>query len=180
MTVVPSVARLVDRASAASAGLGVRVGGAPLMARPPGGTARVAGGARRRTGSVKRFGRRRPTSLTHAARSVMGAAPACVASAERSSLGWLALIAGLTSLVVVGIGWSTFGAAAAPVPQSVVPVQVQPGETLWDLAQRAAPDSSTSAVIDRIRQLNGLSGTVVYPGEVLEVPHGPGGASGQP
>jgi hypothetical protein len=52
----------------------------------------------------------------------------------------------------------------------VSPVVVQPGDTLWAVAQRADPGADPRAVIDRIKELNGLHGNSVVEGAVLQVP----------
>lgn len=54
----------------------------------------------------------------------------------------------------------------------VSPVVVQPGDTLWSVAQRADPGADPRAVVDRIRELNGLQGDAVVAGVVLQVPVG--------
>ena len=51
--------------------------------------------------------------------------------------------------------------------QSVV---VQPGDTLWSIAGEVSGDGDVRDVVDRIQELNGLSGTVLIPGQVLELP----------
>jgi nucleoid-associated protein YgaU len=51
--------------------------------------------------------------------------------------------------------------------QSVV---VQPGDTLWSIARGAGGTDDVREVVDRIQQLNGLQGTVLIPGQVLELP----------
>lgn len=54
--------------------------------------------------------------------------------------------------------------------QVVGPVVVQPGDTLWSVAQRADPAADPRAVVDRIKELNGLQGDAVVAGAVLQVP----------
>jgi hypothetical protein len=51
--------------------------------------------------------------------------------------------------------------------QSVV---VQPGDTLWSIAGDAAGSADVRDVVDRIQELNGLRGTVLMPGQVLQLP----------
>ena len=51
--------------------------------------------------------------------------------------------------------------------QSVV---VQPGDTLWSLAQEAAPEEDTRAVVDAIVELNGLEDVDLLPGAELLLP----------
>jgi nucleoid-associated protein YgaU len=49
-------------------------------------------------------------------------------------------------------------------------VVVQSGDTLWSIASSVAGDDDVRAVIDRIRQVNGLSGSALEPGQVLHLP----------
>ncbi|KAB2346387.1 LysM peptidoglycan-binding domain-containing protein [Actinomadura rudentiformis] len=49
-------------------------------------------------------------------------------------------------------------------------VVVEPGETLWDIAARHAPDSDPRRTVDRIIDLNSLSSPVVQPGQQLRLP----------
>jgi hypothetical protein len=51
--------------------------------------------------------------------------------------------------------------------QSVV---VEPGDTLWSIASGVAGTADVREVVDRIQQLNDLRGTVLIPGQVLELP----------
>ena len=51
--------------------------------------------------------------------------------------------------------------------QSVV---VQPGDTLWSIASDVAGTADVRQVVDRIQERNGLQGTVLIPGQVLELP----------
>jgi hypothetical protein len=72
-------------------------------------------------------------------------------------------------LAVVGL--AALGNAAAPdVPADTAVVRVEPGESLLRLAGRVAPHSDAAAVVDRIRELNGLGGSSVRPGQPLTVP----------
>lgn len=58
------------------------------------------------------------------------------------------------------------------VPERTGTLHVQVGETLEDVARRAAPNSDPEAVVARIRELNGLADTAVVPGQSLLVPDG--------
>jgi nucleoid-associated protein YgaU len=49
-------------------------------------------------------------------------------------------------------------------------VVVQPGDTLWSLAQDLAPQEDPRAVVDAIVDLNGLDGVWLVPGQVLQLP----------
>jgi LysM repeat protein len=47
---------------------------------------------------------------------------------------------------------------------------VRPGDTLWSIATSVAGEGDVRDVVARIRQVNGLDGTVLVPGEVLRLP----------
>ena len=49
-------------------------------------------------------------------------------------------------------------------------VVVQSGDTLWSIAEDVAGTADVRAVVARIQQLNDLQGTVLVPGQVLELP----------
>ena len=99
---------------------------------------------------------------------------ACRPRPDRHPLLRMAVLTVLVAAVVVGLGllYGQLGGASTDVPQRTTLVQVRPGESLWDLASRFAPHSEPAAVVDRIRQLNGLDGAPVLPGQPLEVPDG--------
>jgi nucleoid-associated protein YgaU len=81
----------------------------------------------------------------------------------------LVAAAAVTLIVVSGLGW--IGHNTAPeVPANTAVVQVGAGETLWDIARRVAPQSDPRAVVERIQQLNQITGSAVSPGQWLQVP----------
>jgi LysM domain len=82
---------------------------------------------------------------------------------------WMVAIAGVACAAVVGLG-ALASTGEASVPDRTTVVRVEPGENLWDLAGRVAPGSDTSAVVDRIRDLNGGLTSGVTPGQPLTVP----------
>jgi len=49
-------------------------------------------------------------------------------------------------------------------------VTVEPGESLWQLAQQIAPNADPRDVVQAITDLNALSSGVVQPGQRLAVP----------
>lgn len=49
-------------------------------------------------------------------------------------------------------------------------VVVQPGDTLWAVALRAAPQADPRVTVDRIAKLNGITDTVLQPGQRLKLP----------
>jgi LysM domain len=77
-------------------------------------------------------------------------------------------VAGL--LTVLGAG---AGGAAPPAPATAATgpaaVVVQPGDTLWSIARRVAPDRDTRQVVDDLRRLNALPGTDLEVGQRLLV-----------
>lgn len=83
------------------------------------------------------------------------------------------VVVGLASAAVV-LGLAVLGSTAAGdgVSGRTVVVEVRGGETIWDVAHRVAPHSPQPVVVERIRQLNGLRGSVVHPGQPLVVPAG--------
>lgn len=59
---------------------------------------------------------------------------------------------------------------AAPAAETFSYVVVQPGQTLWQIAEAAAPDVDPRVTIMRIQDLNGLSGAGVTPGQRIALP----------
>jgi nucleoid-associated protein YgaU len=49
-------------------------------------------------------------------------------------------------------------------------VVVEPGDTLWSLAQTLTPEEDPRAVVDAIVDLNELDGVALVPGQVLQLP----------
>jgi hypothetical protein len=76
------------------------------------------------------------------------------------------LIAGVTLVGVASRAGSLHETAAVPasVPAQVV---VAPGETLWSIAQRVAPDRDPRTVVAGIQRLNGLRTAEVHAGQTL-------------
>ena len=65
------------------------------------------------------------------------------------------------------------GGATASLEGSDVPfeyVTVEPGQSLWQLAEDIAPQSDPRDVIAQIMQLNQLEGADVYAGQELAIP----------
>ncbi|MBX3104533.1 MAG: LysM peptidoglycan-binding domain-containing protein [Microbacteriaceae bacterium] len=49
-------------------------------------------------------------------------------------------------------------------------VTVQPGETLWQLAESIAPSADPRDVIADLVRLNGIEGSTIHPGQELAIP----------
>jgi hypothetical protein len=75
------------------------------------------------------------------------------------------------AVVALGIGlvWLARASAPAPAPVTKVPrvVTVAPGDTLWSIASRVAPDADPRAEVAALQERNQLSGVDLVPGQVL-------------
>jgi len=73
------------------------------------------------------------------------------------------------------LAWGVMGllatASRAADPAATLPVVVvQPGDTLWSVAERHRPSRDPFGVIESIRQLNELDGYTVHAGQELRLP----------
>jgi hypothetical protein len=81
-------------------------------------------------------------------------------------------------VVLIALAWIAVGVFAAaashadgetgPLPTAVV----QKNDTLWDIAARYRPSRDPFAMVEEIRELNGLSGYTIQPGQELRLPRG--------
>lgn len=85
----------------------------------------------------------------------------------------------LVSLLVLVVGGLALAgqaivgsvAAGATEPTRTRSVLVQPGQTMWEIAESAAPSADVRATVDEIVELNGLAGAgKLAAGERLRVP----------
>ncbi|WP_314140238.1 LysM peptidoglycan-binding domain-containing protein [uncultured Plantibacter sp.] len=73
---------------------------------------------------------------------------------------------------VAVVGLSAGGAAANTAAGATFTyITVDPGESLWQLAESIAPDADPRDVIAEIMNLNQLSTAGVEPGQRLAIPH---------
>ena len=84
------------------------------------------------------------------------------------------VLALLASFLILGT-WLTVGGGSADAstdPGIVVggTVVVQSGESLWSIATELAPNSDPRDMVMRIRDMNNLGSSHVYPGQSLTVP----------
>lgn len=79
------------------------------------------------------------------------------------------LLVGLVAALALGV---VVGAAsiATDQGQATETVTVGSGQTLWAIADEAAGEGSTAAMVDRIQELNDLDGGLVMAGQQLRVP----------
>ena len=89
----------------------------------------------------------------------------------------LFVVSSLTIVVAVISTGQLAGASAVPAANvtvlDAVQVVVQPGDSLWGLARSSLPNADPRETVRRIRELNGLSGSVINPGEVIWLPTTP-------
>jgi hypothetical protein len=84
-----------------------------------------------------------------------------------------ALIIGLSSVVLATSAQATRSGGGAGAPgKYVAKVVVQPGQSLWAVAESSDPDADTRLVIADIEQMNSMTGDQLQPGETLWVPRG--------
>ncbi len=107
------------------------------------------------------------------------AAPGTAAAPLRLTRRGRIVVAVLAALVLTGLSLAiTLSAQATSQPgpasgtQGLAQVTVLPGQSLWAVAEKADPGADTRAVVQRIVQLNSLSGSAVYAGQQLWVPRG--------
>jgi hypothetical protein len=85
--------------------------------------------------------------------------------------GRLVVVLVLLVTLVIGFSIGVSSQAAGPSrPHHVPTVTVQPGETLWQVAVRVAPDADPRLVVDQLQRINHLSSATVLAGQQLVVP----------
>ena len=87
--------------------------------------------------------------------------------------GRLVLVLSLAALLFAAfsIGRARSEASTStPVAPQLTQVTVQPGETLWAVAQRVAPDNDPRDIVQLIRRVNHLSGSGLQVGQQLLLP----------
>jgi hypothetical protein len=97
--------------------------------------------------------------------------PAPIRLTHRGRLLARALLIVAALALVVGLAAVARASSAEPAPRGPLPsVVVQPGDTLWNIAARHAPDAAPIVVIDQIRRLNHLNGSGIEVGQQLVLP----------
>ena len=85
----------------------------------------------------------------------------------------LAVVLALCGGVVLGSILNSLVAGAAGDGLHLVGVSsvvVEPGDTLWSIAESVAGAADVRDVVDRIQELNRLEGSSLVPGQVLQIP----------
>jgi LysM domain len=83
-------------------------------------------------------------------------------------------VAGLLTILALGVMWGTGSVASGERGQAehTLVVQVQPGDTLYDLAASLTTDGDVNAMVEQIEDLNRLDSSYLYAGQKLRVPTG--------
>jgi nucleoid-associated protein YgaU len=89
--------------------------------------------------------------------------------ARSGALAALLVLLALSVVDVVG-GGRALAADTTPRPVTTRTVVVEQGDSLWLIAQRAAPEADPREVVTRLRELNGMRSNLIQPGQVLLVP----------
>ena len=116
-----------------------------------------------------------PTTIRSAQRPAAPVPPALPARGgvrltRRGRLTLVLLVAALVAVVMVIGAASVSAVTSAPAAPATATVVVQPGQTLWGLAEQVAPNEDPREVIKRISDLNALTSPIVAPGQSLVVP----------
>lgn len=117
------------------------------------------------------------TSATRAKRPATAGARVAVSSPRRplrlTRRGRFAVVLLLAALALVAFSLGRVSSDASTDRESRLPVRtvvVQPGETLWQVAQQVAPGVDPRVTVDRIIELNALPGAAVAAGQQIAVP----------
>jgi len=121
--------------------------------------------ARRGGGQAARDARLGQLRLTRRGRVVVALLVALVLAAL--SLGLALASSQASASTGAGAGAGAASAALAGSPQTVV---VQPGDTLWSIAQQVAPNADPRGVVDAIIAANHLASASVQAGQQLVMP----------
>ena len=85
------------------------------------------------------------------------------------------LVLVLAGLLLTAFSMGRTGSQAAQeagggAAQQLEQTTVQPGDSLWSVAERVAPDNDTREVVAQIRRLNDLTGSDLLVGQMLLLP----------
>ena len=112
-------------------------------------------------------------SATTSARRTASAAPAVHLTRRGRVLAVLVFAAVLLGAFSLG---RTASEAAGPFPVAATTADVvqhttvEPGDSLWSVARRVAPDNDPRQVVEQIRRLNDLTGADIRVGQQLLLP----------
>lgn len=103
------------------------------------------------------------------------AAPAMTRQVHLTRRGRLVLLLALVGVLFAAFSLGRANSQASPARRTSMvaaaeQITVQPGESLWAVARRIAPDNDPREVIAQIRRLNDLDGTALQTGQQLLLP----------
>lgn len=86
----------------------------------------------------------------------------------------LAAAVAVVAVALVALAWLSAPSSAGSTPPALVgdTVAVAPGDSLWSIAERVAPNRDPRAEVAQLQQLNhldGAAGTDLVPGQVLRI-----------
>ncbi|MQA93702.1 MAG: LysM peptidoglycan-binding domain-containing protein [Streptosporangiales bacterium] len=131
----------------------------------------AAGGGGRAVGSVRASRGTRPVRLGRPAEDVRPGPEVREGGAVHLTRRGRLVVVGLIAAVLLGAFWvGTRAVSAASTAAGAESTYVQNGDTLWAVAERTRPEVDPRVTVARIRDLNGLEGTLVQPGQRLVLP----------
>ncbi len=81
----------------------------------------------------------------------------------------------LRMMVIISIAVAALLLLASAVyanggPIATMDYRVEAGDSLWSIASEQHPDRDVRETVSLIRSINGIDGSLIYPGQVLELP----------
>ena len=82
------------------------------------------------------------------------------------------IMAVLVALLLIAVGWVATSAIASDSASNASTTEwvVQPGESLWQIAEEATPTADPRDTVFVIMELNGLDSSTVTAGQTLRIP----------
>ena len=149
---------------------------ASRVGRPRSRSVRQGPGAQARRGvTMRRVAPARPVVACDDARVAMGPASGAArrpgVHLTRRGRALLVLVFAAILLGMFSLGRVSLYAADSAEPRPTLEhTVVQPGDTLWSIAQRVAPESDPRQIVDQLRRLNHLKSSAVSVGQDLVLP----------
>ena len=121
-----------------------------------------------------RVDRAQPVARIRARRTAgtPGSAPAAVRLTRRGRLVVTMLLTVLVVAAFVVFGDASVATREGGTAESVRIIEVEQGQTLWQIASSVAESGQTGQMVYKIRELNSLSGNGLVEGQELAVPLG--------
>lgn len=94
-----------------------------------------------------------------------------MASARRRSVRYLVPPKVVAVLLAIAVSSVLMTSVQADQPVAVTSYTVETGDTIWNIAA-TVEGADVRETVATIRDLNGLSGSTIHPGQILSVPAG--------